>query len=661
MKAKKLLVVGLMLLFIAGFGGFYNQIVRTIPGAKPTFHSEKEREFLKEIINKKKDVLREPIDTGEYFLHSTRCQTCHGFDSLHYANIDHTGMTVNVYDDWESSMMANSARDPLWRAKVSHEILVDPSHSNQLQNKCTSCHAPMGHYTSKFHGNAYYTINDLINDSLGLNGVSCTACHTISADGLGTTFSGDIPFDTTRVIFGPYTNPNIGPMTLYVGMTPTYSDHMSEGRVCSSCHTLLTDGVDLSGNLTGRRFIEQATFHEWKNSAAAGDNVTCQNCHMPQVEDSVIIANQYLNLPPRSPFNRHKFMGGNEFMVKLIKNNKTTLGISNVADERFDSTVAASVRLLQEQTLTVDLTLDSISTDTAFVKLRLTNKAGHKFPSGYPSRRAVVQLISISNAGDTLFKSGLFAPDFALLNAPPSHQPHYDVISDDTKTQVYEMVMGDVNGDKTTVLERADTTLKDNRIPPEGFETGTPLYDTIRIVGDAETDTDFNKYSGGADGSGQDYVHYHIAVTGLTGNFKVVARVYYQAVPPEWLQEMFSMSSQPIDDFKNMYNAADKTPVMVGTDSLVNLAVGMEILHQKEYSFIASPSVTTDGWVNIKGADLDKVKLLQVHNMAGQLLRSNRPEKADNSFVIRLPETPGLYIISLYVEDRRVSLKVLRQ
>ncbi|MCD6066439.1 MAG: Por secretion system C-terminal sorting protein [Bacteroidetes bacterium] len=658
MKSKKTLILGLMLLFVVGFGGFYKQIIRTAFTTK-TFHSEKEREFLKEVMQKD-EVLRNPIDTGQYFLHSSECKTCHGFDTLHYANIDANGVSVNVYDDWESTMMANSATDPLWRAKVSHEILVNPGHSLQLQDKCTSCHAPMGHYTSKFHGNTYYTINDLIADSLGLNGVSCLACHTIGPDGLGQTFSGHIPFDTNRVVYGPYTNPNAGPMQLYVGMTPTYSAHMSEGAVCSSCHTLIVDGADLAGNPTGRSFIEQATFHEWKNSAAFGDNVTCQNCHMPRVEDSVIIANQYLNLPPRAPFNRHKFMGGNEFMVRLIKNNKAALGIT-VPDKHFDSTVVANVKLLQEQTLTIDLTLDSLSTDTAFVKLRLTNKAGHKFPSGYPSRRAVVQLISVSNAGDTLFKSGLFTPDFALQNAPPSHQPHYDVISDETKTQVYEMIIGDVNGDKTTVLERADTTLKDNRIPPEGFQTSIPLYDTVRIVGAAETDPDFNKYSGGTDGSGQDYVHYHIAVTGLSSTFKVVAKVYFQSVSPEWLQEMFTYNSQPIDDFRNMFNAADKTPVMIGSDSLVNLAIGMEILHQKEYAFVASPSVTSDGWVNIRGKDLDKIKLLQVHNMAGQTLRSARPEKSENSLIVRLPETPGLYIISLYVEDKRISLKVLRQ
>ncbi len=223
------------------------------------------------------------------------------------------------------------------------------------------------------------------------------------------------------------------------------------------------------------------------------------------------------------------------------------------------------------------------------------------------------------------------------------------------------MVMGDVNGDKTTVLERADTILKDNRIPPEGFTSGTPLYDTVKIVGDAETDPDFNKYSGGIEGSGRDFVHYHINIVGLPTYFKIVAKVYYQSVPPEWLQEMFTLSSPPIDNFRTMYDNADKAPVLVGSDSLINLNIGMKIVTEKELDLLASPTISADGWVNITGSDVNKIKLLQIHNMAGQLLKSYKPERSENSVLLKIPETKGIYLISLYVEDRRTTLKVIRQ
>src|SRR5439155_1548418 len=98
------------------------------------------------------------------------------------------------------------------------------------------------------------TIADLINDTLGLDGVSCTGCHMIGPDQLGALFSGNIPYDTNHVEYGPFTAPVTGPMQLYMGLTPTWSDHVSEGRMCSSCHTLLINTVDLGGVPNGRTF-----------------------------------------------------------------------------------------------------------------------------------------------------------------------------------------------------------------------------------------------------------------------------------------------------------------------------------------------------------------------------------------------------------------------
>ncbi|MBK7084529.1 MAG: hypothetical protein IPH53_07620 [Flavobacteriales bacterium] len=43
--------------------------------------------------------------------------------------------------------------------------------------------------------------------------------------------------------------------------------------------------------------------------------------------------------------------------------------------------------------------------------------------------------------------------------------------------------MGDVNGDVTTVLERAASTINDNRLVPQGFSTAHYAYDTTRIEG----------------------------------------------------------------------------------------------------------------------------------------------------------------------------------
>ena len=127
-----------------------------------------------------------PIDSNIYFPTAKLCGGCHGFDPNEHALVTTEGKDVNVYDDWRSTMMANSARDPFWRAKVTHEILANPAHSLELQDKCTSCHAPSGHYQAKLRDHQqYYLLSDLYADTLGLDGVSCQTCHAQSPDLLG--------------------------------------------------------------------------------------------------------------------------------------------------------------------------------------------------------------------------------------------------------------------------------------------------------------------------------------------------------------------------------------------------------------------------------------------------------------------------------------------
>ena len=55
----------------------------------------------------------------------------------------------------------------------------------------------------------------------------------------------------------------------------------------------------MEGNLTGQDYVEQATYHEWLNSAFADDGDTpkdCQDCHMPLVDGGVIIASGQASL-----------------------------------------------------------------------------------------------------------------------------------------------------------------------------------------------------------------------------------------------------------------------------------------------------------------------------------------------------------------------------
>jgi hypothetical protein len=602
------------------------------------------------------DMHTRNLDTTAIFLPASRCKGCHGHDPLGNANVTLDGIDINLFDDWETSMMGLAGVDPLWKAKVRHEVMTNPEHATELQNLCTSCHAPMGHYAAFYKGADHYTLEDLQNDSLGLSGVGCLGCHSIGQDGLGNRFSGDIPFDTNRVAYGPFTNPMVGPMQLYINIKPTYSDHVSQGRFCSPCHTLISNSVDLEGNPTGNSFVEQATFHEWLNSSYPAQGTTCQTCHMPEIEDPVKIANGYTALQGRSPFNLHTFAGANSFMVDLIKRNKTALGV-NANDANFDSTLAAITRNLRYNTLNAELSFPEIANDSLSFELMLTNKSGHKFPSGYPSRRAFVEFKVTTETGENIFTSGSFGSDGEIINYGGVVEPHHDVIRSENQVQIYEMNMGDVNGNFTTVLERGNMYLKDNRLPPLGFTNQHASYDTMRVVGDAENDLDFNR-NGATQGTGKDIVHYKIGLNGYSGPLNVTAKVYYQTVPPEWLSEMRLLDAPEISNFLTMFDASENTPVLVAGDSLLNISnpLSTDALRVKSPVFYPNPVMVNSG-LNMQFTN--KPDSMKLFSIAGQEMPVSWRRTGTNLWHINLPSVSGVYILQVESQGKLYNHRIL--
>lgn len=619
--------------------------------AKASFHTPLE-------IAAFKVRLMSPIGPGEYFLRAEHCKGCHGLDSAGQANIDESGNSVNLFDHWQSTMMANSGRDPLWRAKVSHEILVNPAHAAELQDKCTSCHAPMGRYTKFFHGAGMYGLADLATDSLGQDGVACESCHTISPI-VGHTFSGDIPYDTTRLVYGPFDSVLVGPMQLYEGYTPMYSPHMNQARLCSACHTLITQTVDLGGNYTGGQFTEQATYHEYLNSRFPADSITCQTCHMPHEPDAIVIANGFASLSPRSPFNQHVFVGGNAFMLNMIKNNKMQLG-ADAEDAKFDTTIANTIALLRERSINFSLQLDSSVNDTGYFNVRIENKAGHKFPSGYPARRATIQFVMTDAVGDTVFKSGTFTPDYRVVGETLNFEPHHDVINQSDVPQIYELVMGDVNNNFTSVLERSANLLKDNRIPPAGFTTSHYAYDTTLISTDALADSDFNKINT-VEGSGIDFVHYHVPLTSAIGNVSIHARVFYQAVPPKWVDELLTYNSAQIDSFRIMFNNADQTPLLIASDSIVNIALGTTQNQKEESGVKVYPTISTDGEIFVETQYGQKILHIDIYTNDGKQAVSMDLSGEKSLYQIALPAAQSVYFMKIQTREKIFYRKVMKE
>ncbi|MBL7945975.1 MAG: T9SS type A sorting domain-containing protein [Flavobacteriales bacterium] len=649
---------------IAGVAGTVTLFVAwtsdDLPKAHARYHSDTELAGLR-------GGLDLPIDGNTYFIGSGSCNGCHGLDDIPPVLANHTaaGVDVNPVDSWRSTMMANSAKDPFWRAKVSHEVAVNPAHQAALEDKCTSCHAPMGRYDKFLTGGGHYSIAEMTPDPVAMDGVSCLSCHMQSADSIGQLFSGSLKFDLNDVVYGPINAKNLfgAPMESFVGYAPQYGAHITDAGLCAGCHTLITETADLEGNATGDKFVEQATYHEWLNSVFNPDidpegGVTCQGCHMPRVDEPMVISALYDFLASeeylRTPYGKHDLVGGNTFMLNLLKNNRQELLLTANAVQ-FDSTIARTTRLLQNQTLLVQNEVVDRTADTAFIAVKLTNLAGHKFPSGYPARRAFVELVVENASGDTLFRSGGWDETYEVMGHDADWEPHHDVIRNEGQAQIYEMVMADVNGDKTTVLERAKESLKDNRLAPLGFTTSHPSYDTTLVVGVPASDIDFNRNDVGVEGSGTDKIHYHVALNGYTGALTVRSRVWYQSAPPRWMEEMFAFNTPEIDAFRTMYSAEDGSPVLVKETEVVDLTTGVDDL--EELGVRIYPNPVSDGQLRVDGLS-GKVTSIRVFNAAGSLVAQHRGGFGP-SWVHPLPAGSGTYLVQVEAGGRSYIERVV--
>ena len=586
---------------------------------------------------------------NDLFAASGVCVDCHGFDTSGIASVDALGHDINVVDDWRATMMGNAAKDPFWRAKVSHEVLLHQQHEELIEDKCTSCHAPLGHFNAKYLGHSHYSMDDLMDDEIGQDGVSCLACHQMSEDSLGLSFSGKVKYDPYPVAYGPYENPLVSPMLTETNYRPIFSEHTADAGLCAGCHTLITETIDYEGNLTGNEFVEQATYHEWLNSAYK-DSISCQGCHMPSLQKWPVRIVSGAQTEPRSPYYLHELVGGNVTMLKLLQNNIDELDLKASA-EQFEEVIEKTMDMLKNRTLEIELDLTNRTLDTAFFELTLTNLAGHKFPSGYPARRAFIEFLVTTEFGDTLFISGKTDENFEVHGQNATYEPHYQTIRSEEEVQIYEMVMADVNGDVTTVLVRAHHPIKDNRLPPIGFTSTDPTYDTTLVAGLALADSDFNKEND-VEGTGVDVIHYHIPLNGYYELLEITAKVFYQPTPPKWMKEMFDETTPEIDTFKEMFAATDRSPVLMEKSTLFAAAISndKEVFDDKQFITLY-PNPSTKGKVNIVSNQRHDVEIFSSN---GQLVQSLKNKTGQYEIALT---KQGIYLFRFTNREGNVQVK----
>ena len=491
------------------------------------------------------------------FQTSDRCFACHNDMTTG------TGKNFSIGLDWGAGMMANSSRDPYWQAGVRREITDHPESQAQIEDECSICHMPIARYQSRRQGRLGQVFSHLPfdpgnrSDAEAEDGVTCSVCHQIGPQRLGTPESyvgnfviGPPLSETNHPEYGPYAIQS-GQMHIMAtssgGFRPTEGTHIAESGLCGSCHTLITKALGEGGKEIAT-FYEQMPYPEWLHSDYAGKQ-SCQSCHMPELTEPAPISS-VLGMD-RTGVRQHTFVGSNFLLERILNQFRDELSLT-AQPEELTKAARNSVEFLQTQAARLSVSNVDLNGGRLTATVVVQNLTGHKLPTAYPSRRAWLHFVVRDSTGRVVFESGKLRADGSIVgNAndddPLRYEPHYSKIDRADQVEIYESIMKDQAGNVTTGLLHAVGYLKDNRVLPSGFDKRTAPAD-IAVVGEAEDDTSFT--------AGEDRVVYSVWVgTTTPGRFHVEAELWYQPVGFRWAHNLLRYNAAEPQRFVRYYES----------------------------------------------------------------------------------------------------------
>lgn len=516
----------------------------------------------------------ESVETLEIalFQPSSNCTACH------QGMKDTLGNDVAINTEWQSSIMANAARDPYYLASVRMETQKSPQFAEAIEEKCAICHAPMARLSNDATGESTPLLgmqgilaaeHPLYH--LAIDGVSCTVCHQIPenpADNFRHSSDLAINLDLSaseRFIYGafPISEQNVTLMKAASGFTAVQSEHVRQSAVCATCHELYLNYIKADSSLSSgdELFYEQTPYSEWLVSDFV-EQSSCQDCHMPSAEGAAPIS----NITPNNlyePFARHTFTGGNVFMLNLFGEFSDELGFPG-SIAALDQQNARTEEYLKNQTAKLIVSAPEQQNDTLTFDVGIEVLTGHKFPTSFPSRRTWLHVTVSDAQGKVIFESGGYEETgeiFGNVNDenPKAYEPHYDLISAPDQVQIYEPIMKDVSGEVTTFQMLAAGYLKDNRLLPAGFDKHNPPP-VSSVIGEAMQDSSFT--------GGSDSITYQVQTGGASGPFTVQVELLYQSVSYRWALNVLESQTEEAQTFGRMLEQTKNIPALIASQTV---------------------------------------------------------------------------------------------
>jgi len=443
----------------------------------------------------------QPGDSGN-IEHPDKCDNCHGgYDQA-----------VEPAFNWRGSMMAQAARDPLFYACLA----VAEQDAPGVGDMCLRCHTPDGWLNGRCEPTDGSALNN--NDR---EGVQCDFCHKmVKPSPVGTnpfpsdeiytaeTYPRDQEYLATIPLPGSpgngmyiadSENAKRGPFSDATGRHQMhYSPFHSQSEHCGTCHdvsnpvlirnyegTLIyspeIDGKIPSTSVVKLTFPIERTFSEWRASGYSDpestDYTTCQDCHMRNVTGK---GAKMKDAKVRDNLPLHDFTGGNTFTPLMVKN----LWADEVDAAALDAGIERARQQLQSA---ADL---DVAIDGQNVIVTVTNKTGHKLPTGYPEgRRIWINLIAF-NGGEIVWESGKYENDeISAINNPKIYHCEPGI-----SIRLANMVGNPSLAGPSLHMALNDTVYFDNRIPPKGSsfsslrENQSPVVDADYLIDGAHSD-----------------------------------------------------------------------------------------------------------------------------------------------------------------------------
>lgn len=352
------------------------------------------------------------------------CKTCH----------------PRHFEEWRISNHAYGQISPFFNAFAK---LINQKTSNTTGTFCTRCHSPISAILKEPSGTPLH-----LQRKISLEGVTCVVCHRVPkrhGRGLGGLVMEKGPLEDK--LYGPFDK--IKPIPIGRDDKKTHEavqlPFIRQAEFCGQCHDVTAPGG----------FRLEDLFTEYRNSPAAGEGTTCQDCHMGTIQgeksprargpiavvrgkefkdrtlsdhsfagpDYSVISNTQFPIRPNEWPELMDDPGFYDWLAKVRQKLKDGKKLNRLDKRKYkklqklikknEDLLATAARKRREllrnaSTMTVSIPKSIESGSAIPIAVTIFNKiSGHGFPAGFSAERQVWLSVEVKNeAGEIVYQSG---------------------------------------------------------------------------------------------------------------------------------------------------------------------------------------------------------------------------------------------------------------